>query len=301
MKLHALFTLRSAIVRSYWCSRETSTKLGGSAKLGQSIKLIRLLSEMDTSGAPRMIVAGRYDYGRVTSEIVAECKRQRIQLRKASVFVDISCLTAVQLVFLLNTLHYEERVASVTLLYTRPKFYASVGNDAKPLTRPTYRVIPIPIRRSSRPGLGEIRSIAILPIGHEGRRTFCAWRFADAQQNIVIFPMTGSHRLMDVCARENGLLLDLSKRDKESAIQYLDALSLAQAKEQVRSYISANSQSAVRASLIPFGPKPLVVGCLLGIVESAAVECELLYTVPGAYNALYSEGADGVFFEVLQN
>src|SRR5207248_2752160 len=126
----------------------------------------------------------------------------------------------------------------------------------------------------------------------------CAWRAVDPAETCLVFPAAGSSRLMQICRRENRYVLDLAERDEDVMTVYQDSMDIQGVRQTVLQFLKQRCESkSVRVSLIPFGPKPLIVGCLLGIIDCGVSESDMVYAIPTSYSANYSSGVDGVFEE----
>jgi|SRR5665213_880723 len=261
-------------------------------------ELVEEMTMMDSQRSPIIIFTGRYDYGRVMEELQQHSRARGISWKDANVVIDISCFTAVQLVFLVRSCLEEWRPKQLTVLYTRPKFYES--SNKRRLTRPSYSLLPMPIRSLPRAALRETHHQAVVTLGHEGMRSLCAWRAVDPIETCLIFPVSSSPRLMQICETQNRILLDLAKSDSDVVNEYLPTLDIQACRHAIRKFITdRKGANELRVTLVPFGPKPLIVGALLGIMDCSDVEAEIMYATPRSYSAHYSSGVDGVFGEVV--
>ncbi len=81
-----------------------------------------------------------------------------------------------------------------------------------------------------------------------------------------------------------------------------DSLNLASARSKIsRYFLQAAGDRKIRASLIPFGPKPLVVAALAEMLRTdpLRLDIHLMFAVPVSYNSDYSSGVQEVFTHEL--
>ncbi len=257
-------------------------------------RLFEQMSLIDISKAPRVVLAGQYEYSSTLRQIEGELEARGVS-KCSAVILDISCLTAVQLVYVIRWLHSVVRPKSCVVIYSRPSRY-----DNENLTPVDYEIMPLPIRVSPQSTISEARRIAVMVMGHEGIRSLATWRAIDPVNTLLLFPASGSAKFDKTCSKQNSYLIGLSRKSPGVSVKTATTLDLARARKMVSSSLDDwSSASHVRVSLIPFGPKPLIVAATLSILDAANVDFELVYAIPKRYSGRYSAGVEAVYFEQI--
>jgi len=289
------YTTRCAIVVNF-LSRTNAE--GERRKRDTATSLIEMLTTANQYSLPRLVSVAPYDYFGLWTTIHEELQRRAISPAGLRVTIDISCFTKIQLVFLIKTLVEEGIASRIRCLYAVPERYNSKkGDKFSRLSVGYFAPMPLPVRVSPVRRLSRLRRIAVVLLGHEGQRTLSAWRRIDPDFTILVWAASANSELASITQAENKFLVDLVTRDKGSATmincQYLDVSAV---KEQLFKLLDGASRTgAVRVSVIPFGPKPLLLGTLLAAFELDGIDFELMYPIPTSYNSEYSEGLRDVY------
>jgi hypothetical protein len=260
--------------------------------------LIAALTNVDDYTVPRLISVAPYDYIGLWASLQEELQRRRIEGKGLRVTVDISCFTKIQLIFLLKTLVEEEAAAYIRVLYAVPDRYNSKkGDKFSRLAVGYFDPLPLPLRIATTRPLSKLRRIAIVLLGHEGQRTLAAWRRIDPDFSVLVFASSADPALTSITEAENKFLFDIASRDRSGAVvikcEHVDVTAV---RDQLIKLLGEESRIGdVRVSIIPFGPKPLLLGTLLAALELDGIDWELMYPIPTAYNSQYSEGVREVY------
>jgi len=274
-----------------------NTEVAQENKYKSRTVLFEQISLIDIFGSPRVILVGRYDYVSTLREIQGELESRGVS-ECTSVVLDISCFTAVQLVFMIRWIHTVVRPKKCVVTYCRPREYGSEHSRA--LSRPGYQILPLPIRVRPRSAINEVRRVAVMVMGHEGIRSLTAWRAIDPMNTVLIFPTSGSSKFDKICDRRNSYLVGLSQNSGGFSTKIASTVELAKTREMLGPVLATWSAIPdIRVSLIPFGPKPLIVAATLAILDAESVDFELAYAIPNGYSGQYSIGAEAVYFEQI--
>ena len=238
---------------------------------------------------PRLVSVGRYEYARLVQSIRREIRARGLRAQALDIALDISCLTRVQLPFMVKAL-VDLRCKRVDLWYAEAKSYNMKGDRHSRLAKPSFLPIPVPFIVKRRWLANPVNRKALVLLGHEGQRTLCAWKRVDPVETFLLFPQSQNPEIMENCARQNSYLLKHLSRSE--MIHNCDHLDLERARVEVGEVCSAVLDDGARISLIPYGPKPLLAGATLGLLASQKVDCDLMYCVPSSYNAEYSSGVE---------
>lgn len=272
---------------------------GENRKRETAALLSRQLSQVDLAGLSRQLTVSPQDFHTLCLLIDEELDRRGIDVRAQTITIDISCFTRIQLVFLLRTF-MEKGVSRIRLLYATTSNYKTSSDRSQRLTRGSFFPLPVPVRPAPSRRLGGVRRLGIVLLGHEGQRTMAAWRRLDPEETILIFPNSENNRLMQICAKENQFLLHPTAAPSGAISQvgahYLDSRSVYSA---LLPRLSKLEKTEYRVSLIPFGPKPLLVGAMLAALAVTGLDFSLMYCIPRGYNSELSRGVDGLFYQDL--
>jgi hypothetical protein len=201
-------------------------------------------------------------------------------------------MTRVQLVFMVKWL-FAKGCERIRIYYAEPEHYNTKGDKHSRFAKACFTPVPIPFLTQRRPVFESVKRVAVVLLGHEGQRTLCAWNRVDAGETVVIFPRSGADR-MDLCRRHNEFLLSQVSGEDVLSCEYLG---LEQAKTIIECRFGRYAENRnVRISLVPLGPKPILVGVILGLLSVSGLDCDLMYPVPASYNAEYSSGVRGIFW-----
>jgi hypothetical protein len=276
----------------------SSTAEGEARKRRTAQKLLRQIAEYDAVGLPRLLSVGPYAYEEFISLIVEEMARRDISVEGLSATVDISCLTRIQLAFLARSLLFEFDTKRLRLLYTVPRSYNQTrGDKFSRLGVGFFQPVVLPVKRWSGHGAITTRRGAVVLLGHEGQRTLAAWRRIDPDEALLIEAMSGDDELEETCRSENAHLFKTLKTMGEgSAVRRVSRLEIDDARELISDWLATFSAdpSAV-VSIIPLGPKPLVVAALLACMTVPKLTVEIVYPMASRYNPNYSENVIGVY------
>jgi hypothetical protein len=276
----------------------SSTDSEGELRKRETAQLLsHALSAVDAAGLSRQITVSPQDYHGLCFQVAEELARRGIDVRLREVTVDISCFTRIQLVFLLKAF-MELGVHRIRLLYAATTSYRTVASSSQRLTRGSFYPLPVPVRPSNARKLGGFRRLGIVLLGHEGQRTMSAWRRLDPEETLLVFPLSENRRLMQVCARENQFLLHPTSAPSASIstveAHYMDTRGIY---NQLVSRLEHLPIAEYRISIIPFGPKPLLVGALLAALSVPQLDLAMMYCVPKGYNSELSRGVEGLYYQ----
>lgn len=283
------FSTRCALLVSFL----SDTNVEGEQKKRESVEhLIGILKDIDELGAPRLVSVGPYDYFTLYSAVRKELELREIGLQSLNVTIDISCLTKIQLIFLLKNIFEENLTTKLRLVYTIPQRYNTGGDRFTRLSVGYFAPIPIPLKLSRSEVTTPQSRLAIVILGHEGQRTLSAWNRLNPDSTLLLFPISHYNDLMKTCKKENSFLLNLSQK-RNSGVKRIDCdhLDPMQVKGQILDFLSCFTKTGnPRVGLVPFGPKPFVIGSLLALFDSKGISFDLVYPIPTRYNSNYSEG-----------
>jgi hypothetical protein len=258
--------------------------------------MLSILSRCDLSGSPRILKVGRYDFPTLHDKISETLRRRQIGPGPLRITCDISCLTKVHLAFLIRQCRREWSDSNVRMLYTRPRNYNRKGSKFTRLSRGVFKPVPFPFIEEKKMENVEPRRLAIVLLGHEGQRTLSAWRRIDAEDTALFFPNSDDAKLRQKCESENGFLLGLARTRPGPFRVYPVEVELAAARHRARLVLDQLTPAKrTRVSIVPFGPKPILIGVLLALLERGNLPAELMYSVPQSYNVEYSSGVHDVY------
>jgi hypothetical protein len=289
------YQARACIVINFTAS---STAEGEARKRRTAQKLLRQISEYDAVGLPRLLSVGPYAYEELFSLILEELARRDIGSERLTATVDISCLTRIQLAFLVRSLLFEIDARILRLLYTVPRSYNHTkGDKFSRLGVGFFRPVALPLRRWSGHRAVTTRRGALVLLGHEGQRTLAAWRRIDPDEALLIEPTSGDDELEETCRNENEYLFKTAKALGDGAlVRRVSRLEIDGAREIITGWLDAFSgdPSAI-VSIVPLGPKPLVVAAILACMAVPRLTVEIVYPMASRYNPNYSEDVVGVY------
>jgi len=280
----------------------SSTAEGEARKRRTAQKLLRQIAKHDSLGLPRLLSVGPYAYEELISLLIEEMSRRDIVYDKLRATIDISCLTRIQLAFLSRTLIFDLRTISFRMLYTVPRSYNQTrGDKFSRLGVGFFQPVVLPVRRWSGHRAVTTRRGAVVLLGHEGQRTLAAWRRIDPDEALLIEPMSGDDELEETCRSENEYLFNaLRSMGERSEARRVSRLEIDCAREIISNWLKTFSgdPSAI-VSIIPLGPKPLVVAALLACMAVPRLTVEIVYPMASRYNPNYSEDVLGVYSETF--
>jgi hypothetical protein len=260
--------------------------------------LLRTLTDVDRFGAPRLVAVERDDYLGLLDSLYQEIDRRRLPREGLRITLDITCLTRVQVVCLIRTLLVKGIVSDLRIVYTGARSYAL---GPRKLSYPTFSPLTVPLfSRENEVSAGSAR-LAIVLMGHEGLRTLSVWRRVDPERTVFLLPKSPETHITDRALKESRFLLDHAEVDpcasEPIAIAPID---IRDTQGQVVRILNCLArEEGVAVSLLPFGPKPMLVGAVLGLWQSMKVTSELAYSVASGYDAGYSVGVSGLYSEFL--
>lgn len=256
-------------------------------------ELYHVLRKVSVGMGPRGIMVPPYQSDVLLAELLDEIELREIDLSGANVSVDITCFTKVQLLFLLGTLIEKVRHGTVRLLYTLPLKY-----NAKP-SRGYRGPLTLPFTSCSTPSdSSSKRRVAIVALGHEGNRIIKAWRHFEPDSTLLILAHSNDKKLMQMTTRSNHYLIRRAKveRDPSFYLLELDRIDFDGAVQTASEFISIIQGEKRLVGIVPFGPKPIIAGLAKWAATRVAIQSvNVIYSVPRAYNAWYSEGIGETF------
>lgn len=293
------YKARACIVINFTAS---STADGEARKRRTAQKLLRQIAEYDVVGLPRLLSVGPYAYEELFALVVEELSRRDIGHEKFSATIDISCLTKIQLAFLARSLLFEFDTANLRLLYAVPRSYNHAkGDKFSRLAVGCFQPVVLPLRRWSGHRAVTTRRGAVVLLGHEGQRTLAAWRRIDPDEALLIEAISGDEELEETCRSENEHLFKTVKALGDGgATRRVSRLDIDGAREIIAGWLEGFSgdPSAI-VSIVPLGPKPLVVAALLACMTVPRLTVEIVYPMASRYNPNYSEDVVGVYSAVF--
>jgi hypothetical protein len=294
-----LYQARACIVINFTAS---TTAEGEARKRRTAQKLLRQVAEYDAVGLPRLLSVGPYAYEELFSLVVGELERRDISGERLKATIDISCLTRIQLAFLVRSLLFEFDTDILRLLYTVPRSYNHTkGDKFSRLGVGCFRPVALPLRRWPGHGAVTTRRGALVLLGHEGQRTLAAWRRIDPDEALLIEAISGDDELEETCRAENEHLFKIVRAlGDRAAVRQVSRLEIDGAQAIISSWLEAFSgdPSAI-ISIVPLGPKPLVVAALLACMAVPRLTVEIVYPMASRYNTNYSEDVVGVYSETF--
>ncbi|HEY2293916.1 MAG TPA: hypothetical protein VGM86_24705 [Thermoanaerobaculia bacterium] len=275
----------------------SSGKSGSKKQEDSVIFLLDRLRLLDVRGIPRLISVDPYDFFGLWFLLTDELNRHGFGWGSMTATIDISCLTKVQMIFLLREILLTGALTKCRLVYTVPESYnRERGDKFSWLSVGYFDPVVFPIRAEYRATTSR-RRVALALLGHEGQRTLTAWRHVDPDETILLFARSDNERMMEISRRENDFLIAHIGGDGHENFLNCNFLDIIGARDMVAERLrDIEEQGNVTLSFIPFGPKPMVVGALMAILEARRADVELVYPIPISYNPEYSGGAKDVFF-----
>ena len=270
----------------------SKTTINGEVKKGQTAEyLLEKLIKVDVTGIPRLITIRPYDYFKFFEIFKEELIRREIGLKNLNITIDVSCLTKIQLIFLIKVFILDGIAKKLRILYTIPDHYNTKGDKFSRLAKGYYEPIIIPIKVSKIRKIQNTFKLCLVITGHEGQRTICAWKFVEPMETILLFTKSGDE-LEKISKKQNEYLLNLSDK-KNSYINKIDItdFDIFKIKDTIKNLLKSIRKENIRVSIIPFGPKPILIGILLRMVELEDYDFDIIYPIPASYNSNYSEGA----------
>jgi len=275
---------------------------GEEKKRSTSEQLIDIVGSYDTNGIPRHLVVAGHDVVDLTRELKGELRGRGIGLSGLRVTLDISCLTKIQLAGILRFFLSRGVAKRIRILYSYPKEYNTSGWDRYSKLAAGFKSpIVLPFQGFARNAAETESRLAVVCVGHEGERTFAAWRSADAEVTWLVEGTSENEKVMEACRLENRFLYEYVSRGRAGHAKFsfgsrdLEAVSVNLGTMFDRQGDWQNTQ----ISVIPFGPKPILVGLLFAILSRSNLHAQLVYPVTTGYNSDYSWGIEGVYSSEL--
>jgi hypothetical protein len=233
-------------------------------------------------------------------QIDAQLARKNIQLDTATISVDISCFTRIQLLYLLK--HLTSRpLGTLRLLYTTPGYYGSL--DRKQSAIGYDRLLTAPFDRGPSPERPDANITMLILLGHEGARILHAWTEIDPSATVLIESETeGDPEVARVTDRENASLLSRANDENPEFTRYsCSAIDIDRGIELFRGIAARfGAPSHTTFAFVPMGPKPLVAAFVLANSGSGE-NVDIAYPIPHKYNPDYSMGIGHTFTFTWKN
>lgn len=294
-------TTRRALNYSAKCSviinpQSGSGRLGAKKQERSAEFLIERLREFDLRKIPRLLSVAPYNYFSLWNMLSEELDRRGLAWGELRATIDISCLTKIQMIFLLKEIISTTATRHCRLLYTVPERYnRERGDKFSWLSVGYFDPVPFPIRAEPRIARNWRRATMVL-LGHEGQRTLAAWRYVDPDETILVFGKSDNDAMIEACLRENEFLLSHVGGENSDQTICCGMTDTLVARNRIYDWLrNVSAKQDVTVSLIPFGPKPILLGALLAILDMPWIDVELVYPIPSSYNHNYSIGAKEIY------
>lgn len=276
----------------------SSTAEGELRKRRTAQELCRRLKPFDVLGVPRLLNVAPYAYSEMISKLFEELRRRDIDANRLRATIDISCLTKVQLLFLVAGLILGAHVERIRFLYVVPVSYNSTrGDKFSRLGIGSFKPVVLPLRRWSGHGASTTRRGALVLLGHEGHRTLAALRRVDPDEVLLVEAKSGDEDLEATCRKENEYLFDMTiDRHNHKQILRVERVDISGAMYSISQWLTSycGDPRAV-VSLVPLGPKPLVIAAALACLARPDLTSEVVYPMASKYNPNYSEGVKCIY------
>lgn len=271
-----------------------SNREGEQKKARSEKKLLEKLSKNTIFGIPRIINVEPFNYTNSIEAIKEELKLRGYPLKYLNITFDVSCLTKVQLIFLLK--FFLENANNLRLYYTSPRIYNAKPNYSKKFIPGYSDPVSFDINAPKKEAIGSIKRVALVIAGHEGQRTMYAWERVDPDKTYILIPIADDYILNKICNDENEFFLRRAAIGYKEFIKHeISKLDVSGAKKFLYN-ICKRERKNIRLTIIPFGPKPLVIGVILAAIEMKNIAINVAYPIPPSYNPNYSEGVENIYF-----
>jgi len=283
------YSTRLLLIISF-LSRTRNPK-GESKRKKNMSDMLAILSDKKIGVEPKRLKVNPYNPLDLLLSIKDELSDNQINLSGASVTVDISCFTKIQLLFLLRFLQSSLDQGSIRLIYTLPSYYGSL--DRKRLAIGYDRLVIAPFERDKPEGLANRRVTLTILLGHEGTRAMHAWSELEPDNTILVEAFSeGDLEMTRITERQNETLLTKVREGMPDFSLYTTRdIDMPEGIRVFQSIIQACvDKDAQKLAFAPIGPKPLVAAFALSAYKNGHIPVDIVYPVPQAYDPDYSIG-----------
>jgi hypothetical protein len=275
-----------------------------SAPMERSMRsLVRHAEIIDTSRAPRILHLDRFDTHAAIRTLDSELHLRAVRWDSLRISLDMSCLTRIQIAALVKLSLNRGGVDTLRVLYTSPLRY---GHSKQGLGRPSFAPFTMPlVSRSDLKGAGTSRRIALVLLGHEGVRTLAVWKRIDPEYTIFVLPIADNRAIDQRALKENEFILSHARRPSFAAetieCSPLDSTGICRVVSDLLK--NGSERAPIELTIVPFGPKPLLLGVLIAALTARIAHAEVGYAVASDYDPGYSSGVADVYEQryVLSN
>ena len=227
--------------------------------------------------------------------------QEYIEVRKIAplktITIDISCLTKIQLFFLIRWTWQNLKGVNVRLIYTKPMRYNTVRSVKTELSWEYSQPFVTSLTRS---GKRPINKKLWVILGHEGDRILNTWRYAEPDETILVRARSDEKHLNEQTSNRNAYLLSRCKINPMVKVREFDPLNVGWALSELYRTNPPSAMEAAQNIIATYGPKPLIVSMAVWSCLYSKIWMDFLYSVPGRYDENYSEGIKASFlFEFI--
>lgn len=282
--------------------RTRSTPVGEHRRKEFTAELYRRLGHVDGRRKPEMLPTDGGDPLGLWRELTELLDHRGIELAGARVTVDISCLTRVQVAFLLRNMMVFGGVERLRVLYATPVMYHSEMSRRSELSSGYGEAVRFPYELAREGGTRTssfgVRRVAFVYIGHEGDRVLNIWRSLDPDATVVFDLEGGDEQRTEITDSRNSLLLRRARlSDPSFHLIRLPWKGLSTSEPELdRAYQRWRKEyGPIEIAVVPFGPKPSLIPVARWSCIQGGVPITIAYSSPRRYHGSYSRGIQQVY------
>jgi len=269
---------------------------GESKRRKNMTDMLRILSDNNIGAKPIRIKVDPYNPLDLLLSLRSELAEAGVDVSDASITIDISCFTKIQLLFLLTFIQRHVGRGAMRLLYTLPSYYGSL--DRRDLAIGYDRLMIAPFANSKPRELTNRGLAMIMLLGHEGSRAMHAWSEMEPESTTLVKATSlGDPEPVNIAERQNQTLLSKAREGQNDfTLRTCPDRGLSQGIELFRTITAGYTTKPVeRIAFVPMGPKPLVAAFALSTYNNGNAPIDIVYPVPQAYDSGYSVGIGSTY------